>query len=350
MNKRVLLGMSGGVDSSVSAVLLKQQGYEVIGCTMRLWECTGSNTAIEDAKKVCEKIGIEHYTLDCREIFTNKVIDTFIGEYKNAKTPNPCVECNKYLKFGVFFEKAKELNCDYIATGHYAKIIYSEKYNQKVLIKSEAEAKDQSYFLYNIKKEQLNHILLPLANYIDKEKIREIARENNLEIAEKKDSQEICFIPDNDYQHFLKKSGKVQLKTGNIVLQNGEILGKHNGLVNYTIGQRKGLGIAYKEPLYVLKLNKEENQVVVGTEKELYSDTLYANKVNWIVDLDNIQEYIECYAKIRYRAKPSRAIIYKEKEDKIKIVFEEEQRAITSGQSIVFYDKEQIVLGGGIIL
>lgn len=352
-NKKVLLGMSGGVDSSVSAVLLQKQGYEVIGCTMKLWEpgddgeestCCGSQ-AVYDAKRVCDQLGIPHYTINCKDEFKNKVVDNFIQEYKEARTPNPCVECNRYLKFGSFYQKARELECNYIATGHYASIQFSNKYQQYVLKKSKEEKKDQTYFLYTIPKEILKHIIFPLQDYTSKEDTRKIAEENKLLVAHKKDSQEICFIPDDDYQRFLKKYGKYKSQKGNIVLKNGKVLGQHAGFINYTIGQRKGLGISYQEPLYVLELDKEKNEVVVGTQKELYSKELYAKEVNWMV-FDKLEEPIKCKAKIRYRSKEATCMVYSDK-DVIKVVFDDEQRAITPGQSVVFYDDEGIVLGGG---
>lgn len=345
--------MSGGVDSSVSAILLQKEGYEVIGCTMRLWEscdqegesaCCG-NQAVQDAKRVCDQLGIPHYTINCKEEFKEKVVDNFIQEYKNARTPNPCVECNRYLKFGAFYQKAKELECDYIATGHYASIDFSNKYEQYVLKKAKEEKKDQSYFLYTIPKEKLEHIIFPLQNYSDKKETRKIAEENKLTVAQKKDSQEICFIPDNDYQNFLKKYGNDKNEKGNVVMRDGKVLGQHQGFIHYTIGQRKGLGISYQEPLYVLELNKKRNEVVVGLETELYQKELYAKEVNWLV-FEELKEPISCKAKIRYRAKEADCKVYP-KDDKIKVVFDTEQRAITQGQSVVFYDEEGVVLGGG---
>lgn len=345
--KRVLLGMSGGVDSSVSAVLLKKQGYEVIGLTMLL--CGNEHsTAIEDAKKVCEKLNIEHHVVDLRKKFKAKVVDNFICSYVHAKTPNPCVECNKYIKFGEFYNIAQELKCDYIATGHYAKIEYSEKYKQYVLAKSNSDRKDQTYFLYGINKEILPQVIFPLSDFEDKTEIRRIAEENGLEVAKKKDSQEICFIPNNDYISFLKNNdNNIRNKKGKIVLRSGEFLGEHSGLINYTIGQRKGLGIAYKEPLYVLDLDTKKNQVIVGTEKELYNNELEANELNFLIDIDVVMP-IEVKAKIRYRAKEAEATL-KVENGIAKLIFKEPQRAITPGQSVVFY-KDDIVIGGGKII
>lgn len=387
MNKKVLLGMSGGVDSSVSAILLQKQGYEVIGATMRLWEDekvekenneensenskinksektmdNSVDSSISDAKKVCEKLGIEHHIFDLREEFKKRVVNNFICTYMCAKTPNPCVECNKFMKFDAFYKIAKELGCEYIATGHYAKCFYSEEFKSYVLTKADAEEKDQSYFLYGIDKEILPHVIFPLSDFNNKEEIRKIAEENGLEVAKKKDSQEVCFIPDNDYIGFLRREHakdnenimndiklkeNIVSKNGNIVLSSGEVVGKHTGLVNYTVGQRKGLGVSYKEPLYVLKLDKEKNEVVVGTEKELYADTLYANELNFLLNIEDINN-LEIEAKIRYRAKPAKAILNVEN-GIAKVKFYEEQRAITPGQSVVFY-LNNIVLGGGKII
>lgn len=340
------------------------------------------NNAVEDAKKVCERLEIKHYVLDLRKEFKEKVVNNFICTYMCAKTPNPCVECNKFMKFDAFYKFAKEFGCEYIATGHYAKCFYSEKFKQYVLAKADAIEKDQSYFLYGIDKEILPHIIFPLSSFKDKAEIRSIAEEAGLEIAKKKDSQEVCFIPDNDYISFLRKykdnsekigdfKENINLnKQGNIVLSSGEILGTHTGIINYTIGQRRGLGIAYKEPLYVIKLDKQKNEVIVGTEKELYSNELLANELNFLVDVNNLKtksneqnmqeekhkknqqisqmQKIEIEAKIRYRSKPAKATLTIEN-GIAKVKFLEPQRAITPGQSVVFY-LNNVVIGGGKII
>ena len=351
MKKRVLLGMSGGVDSSVSAILLQNSGYEVIGVTLKLCGKEEEiNKTIQDAKKVCKKLNIEHHVLDLKTEFEKNVINNFKCEYMNAKTPNPCVECNKYIKFGELFRCMQEFGCDFLATGHYAKIKYSEKYNQYVLEKSKAAGKDQTYFLYGINREILPKIIFPLSDFESKDEIRKIAKENDLDVANKKDSQEICFIPNNDYISFLKEDKKFNNENvGNIVLKDGTILGKHTGLIHYTIGQRKGLGIAYKEPLYILKLDKEKNQVIVGEEKDLYSNILYANELNFLIDLNNFSNKIEIKAKIRYRANEANATLTLQGNSKVaKVEFDEPQRAITKGQSVVMYNGD-VVVGGGII-
>lgn len=246
---------------------------------------------------------------------------------------------------GLCGKRQKNFGCEYIATGHYAKTEYSKKYSSWVIRKSNAGKKDQSYVLWSTPKELVEHIVFPLADFESKEEIRKIAKKNNLKVASKPDSEDICFVPDGDYKKFLLNNSDIKAKPGNIVLSNGKIIGKHKGLISYTIGQRKGLGIAYKEPLYVTKLNKEKNELVVGTEKELYQDNLYANEINFLVDFNKWKDD-NVYAKIRYRAESAKAKVIKQ-EEKIKIVFEEPQRAITQGQSVAIYDSEGVLLGGG---
>ena len=348
--KKVLLGMSGGVDSSVSAVLLKKQGYEVVGTTLELFagsSCCNINTYL-DAKKVCKEIGIPHFTFDYKEDFKKYVIDDFINCYSNCKTPNPCIECNKYLKFGLLYDKAKEFGCDYIASGHYAKTEYSEKYGKWVLKKSNAGKKDQSYVLWSIPKELLENIIFPLGNFESKDEIRKIAKEHNLKVASKPDSEDICFIPDGNYKKFLENNSNINPKEGNIVNLEGKILGKHTGLYNYTIGQRKGLGISNPVPLFVLGFNKEKNEVIVGEEDKLYKKELVVNDINLLL-FDKINNWLEVDVKTRYSSKFAKAKIKQKDNNTIEVIFEEAQRAITPGQSAVFY-LDDIVVGGGKIV
>ena len=345
-NKRVMIGMSGGVDSSVAAFLLKNEGYEVIGATLELFagsSCCNIDTYI-DAKNVCNQLGIPHFTFNYKDEFREHVINDFISCYANCKTPNPCIECNKYMKFGFMYEKAKELGCNYIATGHYAKTEYSEKYGRWVLKKSKSLKKDQSYVLWNIPKELIEYVLFPLADYEEKEEIRKIARDNNLKVANKPDSEDICFVPDGNYKKFLENNSDIKPKEGNIVDTKGKILGKHTGLYNYTIGQRKGLGISNPVPLFVVGFNSGKNEVIVGEEKELYKSEIEVDEINLIL-VDEIKDWMDVEVKTRYSSKVAKAKI-KQEDNKIKVKFEEPQRAVTPGQSAVFYI-DDIVLGGG---
>ncbi len=335
---RVLLGMSGGVDSSVAAYLLKEQGYEVVGVTMTLFHNTES-TQIEDAKTVCNKLGIEHYVVDYQNEFKQQVINEFIDNYLNGKTPNPCITCNKYFKFGVLWEKAKELNCDYIATGHYANI------KEGNICKIDSP-KDQSYFLYQINKEVIPHILFPLNDYQEKSKIREIAEQEALtNVATKKDSQDICFIEDGNYAKFLEENLDTLPDQGNFVLTTGEIIGKHKGIIYYTIGQRKGLGISYHHPLYVVKIDIPNNKVILGKEEDLYSKEVYITNTNILVD--TLPK--KAQGKIRYKSQPVSCTYEIIDNNNIKVIFDEPVKSATPGQSLVLYDND-ILLGGGIII
>lgn len=347
--RKVLLGMSGGVDSSVSALLLKEEGYEVVGLTMSLWDggaCCNLDSML-DAKRICNKINVEHYTLDFKNEFKNKVIDNFICEYKECRTPNPCIRCNKYLKFGAMYEKAKEMGIEKIATGHYAKVEYSEKYERNVLKKARNVAKDQSYVLYVIPKEILDNVIFPLGEYESKDEIRKIAKENGFTVATKPDSEDICFIPDGNYKRFLEENSDIKPREGNIVDINGKILGKHTGLYKYTIGQRKGLGISNSVPLFVIGYNIGKNELIVGEEDKLYRNEMKVKNIN-LLAVDKIEKDMEVLVKTRYSHKEVPATITMEDENTIIVKFHEKQPRITSGQSAVFYDGD-IVIGGGII-
>lgn len=348
MNKSVIIGMSGGVDSSVSAALLKKQGYRVVGVTMKLWngeQADGgccSFSAIDDAKKVADKLGIEHYVLDYEAEFEQNVVKYFINEYKAGRTPNPCTVCNKYIKFNALLKMADEMGIDCIATGHYAKI--EERDGRFLLVRPEDRKKDQTYFLYNMTQEQLKRTLFPLYG-VTKEETRQIAEEIGLAVAEKPDSQDICFIPNGDYAGFIKwRDG--DMPAGNFVDTDGNVLGKHKGIMNYTIGQRKGLGIALNRPMYVIKIDPVNNNVVLGPDGTQLMDSLEAHSVNMIA-FDSITEPFKCTAKIRYNAPDVPCTVYPDG-DNIKVIFDQPQKSVTPGQMVVLYDNN-IVIGGGII-
>ena len=346
--------MSGGVDSSVAAYLLKEQGYDVIGVTMQIWQedkeyeereggCC-SLSAVDDARRVADKIGIPFYVLNFRDSFKKNVIDYFIDEYMEGKTPNPCIACNKYLKFDELLKKAQGIGADYIATGHYAKI---EEHNGRyILVKSDDDKKDQTYALYNMTQEQLAHTLMPCGEYT-KDRIREIAKEIGLDVHNKKDSEEICFISDNNHGKYISEAMPGKVKQGNFVDKDGNILGKHKGIVYYTIGQRKGLGLAMGRPVFVTDINPLTNEVVVGAEEDIFKTDLICKDINFIA-FDNLDKSLELKAKIRYSAKPATSTITPLENGKVRVSFKEKQRAITKGQSVVFY-LDDLVVGGGII-
>lgn len=354
MKKKVVIGMSGGVDSSVAAYILKEQGYEVIGIMMKLspdnpdYEENESGccsiSAANDARRVADVLDIPFYVMNFKDAFKKNVIDNFIDEYMEGRTPNPCIVCNKVIKFEEFLRKAKGLGADYIATGHYAKI---EKIEDRYLLKkSDDDKKDQTYALYSLTQEQLRHTLMPCGDYT-KPEIRNIAERIGLEVYRKKDSQEICFIPDNDHGAYIEKHSGREVKPGNFVDKKGTVLGKHKGIVYYTIGQRKGLGIALGKPVFVTDINPLTNQVVLGDEEDIFRTALVAKDLNFIM-FDKIESDLRVTAKIRYSAKPQLATLIPLENNRIKVVFDEKQRAITKGQSVVFYI-ENTVVGGGII-
>ncbi|MDD5491060.1 MAG: tRNA 2-thiouridine(34) synthase MnmA [bacterium] len=353
---RVAVAMSGGVDSSVAAALLQKQGYEVIGLTMQLWpretiadgetSCCGIG-AIEDAKRVAAKLGIPHYVINCRALFEQKVIRDFCRSYKNGQTPNPCIRCNQLVKFEYLLRQARKLGATYLATGHYAKIKYNRKSRVYNLVKAKDPRKDQSYFLYTLTQDQLKHILFPLGNHT-KTEVRALAQKSGLPTAYRPESQEICFIPDNDYRRFLKEKIGSTIKKGLITDVTGKKLGTHQGLPFYTIGQRKGLGIAAAHPLYVKAINKKKNVLVVAPGREIYQKRLTADKII-LTPLKKFTAPIKVKAKIRSAHKEAQCIIAPLGKDKLKVEFSTGQWAITPGQAIVFY-KGNIILGGGKII
>ena len=340
MIKKVAVAMSGGVDSSLTAALLLEKNFEVFGVTMLL---DSDEKNISDAKKVCEHLGINHHVADFRKIFRDKVENYFVEEYLRGWTPNPCVRCNREIKFGALFDFANDLGADFLATGHYARIIFEDG---RFKLKRAVDAKkDQSYVLYNLTPEKLSKIILPLGEY-SKVETRTLAEKLNLPVADKPDSQEICFVPNDDYKNFIAthEPAAQALQAGEIVDSSGKVLGRHNGVANYTIGQRKGLGIAAPQPLYVTKLDVANKKIVVGTNDKLFSKTLTAHDVHWIYK-PSLPKTLQ--AKIRYGSKFSECTVAEE-ENFLRVEFAEPQRAITPGQSVVFYDGEE-VLGGAII-
>ncbi len=347
--------MSGGVDSSVAPALLKEEGYDVIGVTMQLWpkeDCGAARDrsccsleGIRDARYVAQKLGIPFYVVDFHKEFKIDVIDYFIRQYLKGLTPNPCVLCNEKIKFGVLIDKAKKLGAELVATGHYAVSYYDGDKNRYILKEGADKSKDQSYVLFSLSQEQLKRVKFPLGGFT-KDKVRKIAKELNLEfVYAKKDSQEICFVED-DYARYITKKAKQKISHGAIVDKNGKILGQHKGTPFYTIGQRHGLGIAYKEPLYVIGIDVSKNEIIVGPKKDVFKKELVAEKLNWILFEDPPKKSFKAKAKIRYKHKKADAAISIIDENEAKVVFDEPQEAPTPGQAVVFYDGE-IVMGGG---
>lgn len=352
---KALIAMSGGVDSSVAAYLMKEAGYECIGCTMRLYENEDAGVSrdqtccslddVEDARSVAYRLGMPYYVFNFSDDFKEKIICKFINSYEMGRTPNPCIDCNRYMKFEKLHERAKILGCDKVVTGHYARIEHDgERY---LLKKAVDESKDQSYVLYSLTQEGLAHTAFPLGS-LCKSETRKIAEEHGFINAHKPDSQDICFVPDGDYARVIELNTGKKYEPGDFVDKQGNVLGRHRGIINYTIGQRKGLGISAAAPLYVCSIDKKNNTVVLGDDKDLYSDTLEADEFNWISGVVPASP-VRCRAKIRYRQKEQPATAYPIGDAMVKIVFDEPQRAITPGQSAVLYDGD-VVLGGGTII
>ncbi len=357
---KVIVGMSGGVDSTVAAYQLKEMGYDVIGVNMRLWQddfleeahfmtdggCC-SLSSVEDARRVCEQIGIPFYALDFKGVFKETVVDYFIDAYKNGETPNPCIACNKHVKFEALLEKAHQLGAYYVATGHYAKIYLDEESRRYVVEKADAIEKDQTYALYNLTQDQLQHILMPLSSFKSKEEVRAIAAQFDVQMSQKSDSQEICFVPDQDYVGFLKRNGDFEITPGDFYDTDGNKLGKHQGIVNYTIGQRKGLGLTFGKPMYVVDIDPDFNRVVLGDNESVFKKELWAKDINFIL-MAGIDQPYRCEAKIRYGTKTAPCTI-EYVDGLVRVVFDAPQRAVTPGQAVVFY-KDQFLVGGGTII
>lgn len=343
MKKRVIIGLSGGVDSAVAAYLLKEEGYDVVGVTLNLWQ--ENKDAICDAKRVADMLGIEHLVFDFTKEFKKIVIDNFISEYMLGRTPNPCIVCNEHLKFEMLLKKADELGFDFIATGHYAKVEKDENTGRFYIKKSEYDKKDQSYVLYRLSQSQLEKTLMPLYKY-SKDEIREIALKIGLDIANKKDSQDICFIPDGDYISFLKRYTTLP-PVGDFLNEEGEKIGNHLGIASYTIGQRKGLGMTFGKPMFVTKINAKNNTVTLGKMGSQFKKCVYAENINFL-PFEKLTEPKTFLCKLRYSAKPEKALVTPIDNNKVKIEFESVKSAATPGQSAVFYDGDYLI-GGGII-
>ena len=354
---KVVVGMSGGVDSSVAAYLLKEQGYDVIGVTMQIWQdeeqavqeenggCCGLS-AVDDARRVAAALDIPYYVMNFKESFKKNVIDYFIEEYLEGRTPNPCIACNRYVKWESLLQRSLAIGADYIATGHYARVVQLPN-GRYTLQRSATLDKDQTYALYNLTQEQLKRTLMPAGAY-SKNEIRAIAEKIGLRVASKPDSQDICFVPDGDYASYIEIKTGEKMPEGNFVTLEGKVLGQHKGIIHYTVGQRKGLGLALGYPAFVLAIRPESNEVVIGTHAESMAESLRANQLNFMA-VEDLTESMHVFVKIRYNHKGVWGTIEKTGEDELVCMFDEPQRAVTPGQAVVFY-KDDYVLGGGTIL
>ena len=342
MKEKILVGMSGGVDSSVAALLLRQAGYDCVGATMEL--CGGAKDAA-DAAAVAERLGMEHHRFDASAAFEESVIRPFVATYESGGTPNPCIDCNRTMKFSHMYRLAQSVGCDGIATGHYARIDRRED-GRWLLKKGLDEEKDQSYFLYVLTQEMLSYTKFPIGE-LSKAAVRSLAESHGLINARKRDSQDICFVPDGDYEGFIRRYTGKEYPQGDFVDETGRVLGRHLGMIGYTVGQRRGLGVSAEKPLYVCRKCAENNTILLGDNEDLFSDTLYANNIN-LIAADRLEAPLRCKARVRYRHREQPATVTQLDEDTIRIVFDEPQRAITAGQAVVFYDGDT-VLGGGTI-
>ncbi|MGN1116479.1 MAG: tRNA 2-thiouridine(34) synthase MnmA [Candidatus Ornithomonoglobus sp.] len=353
MNNRAIIAMSGGVDSSVAAYLMQQRGYDIIGATLRLFtnEDAGireksccSLSDVEDARAVAHRLGIEHYVFNFSDDFRTEVMDRFVDAYENGRTPNPCIDCNRYIKFKRLMQRAKELEYDHIVTGHYARI--ARENGRYVLKKGLDNTKDQTYVLYSMTQEQLKHTLLPLGE-LRKTEVREIAEEQGFINAKKHDSQDICFVPDGNYAGFIEQYTGREYPNGDFVDMEGNVLGTHKGVIRYTRGQRKGLGLALPKPMYVCRTDLDKNLVILGDNADLFSSSLDASDIN-LMAVERIDQPIRVQAKIRYSQSAAEATVWQTDDDRLHVEFDEPQRAITRGQAVVLYDGETVV-GGGVI-
>ncbi|MEA3306949.1 MAG: tRNA 2-thiouridine(34) synthase MnmA [Elusimicrobiota bacterium] len=352
MKKKVIVAMSGGVDSAVAAAILQKKGYEVIGVTLRLIfkkdskdiECCGADESLNKAKEVCAKLGIRHYFKNAQRLFKRDIINTFIEEYLNGRTPNPCIECNRTVKFGYLFDFAKQMGADALVTGHYAKILNRD--GEFGLYRGRDDKKDQSYFLYCLQRSKLKNLLFPLGN-LTKKNVRCMAASFGLSLAKEKESKDICFIPDGDYTGFIKKNGKIRSLKGKIIDEKGKVLGWHNGFFNFTVGQRRGLDIAAKNRLYVSRIVPASNIIVVGDLDNVYFKDFSVKNINWL-SFKKFEENDDIKVQVRYRHKPSKCKIIKIGKNFMRLSFAKKQFALTEGQSAVFYSGNK-VFGGGII-